>query len=329
MKSEISIDDRITLTNLGDGLQSGYPAASIQNLITGLTAQKKFFPPEFSYDDKGSVYFDRFVETAEYYLPQKEIEIFRTHKDDLVELTGNRAIFEVGAGSSKKVAILLEAYNKRYNPVSFYPIDINAAIMMAGARNYLPKLSNVYTNCIAGAYSDVFASKIKPARTPSLFLLIGSSISQESDDTLLMNIRKQHDIGDMFMISYDLQKDPELLRSAYQNYEASMCSLNVLDHLNDTFGATFDQGSFEFEVQFNPEHKGCETHLRSKTDQDILFRDLDLTIHFDADETVRTGTQRKFDRVEMRTRLENIGFQEVKTFTDADGWYATTLLKAV
>ena len=82
-------------------------------------------------------------------------------------------------------------------------------------------------------------------------------------------------------------------------------------------------------VQFNPEHKGCETDLRSKTDHDILFRDLDLTIHFDADETVQTGTQRKFDRVEMRSRLENIGFQEVKTFTDADGWYATTLLKAV
>jgi len=329
MENQLTVENRILLTELSDGLRFGYPDESIQNLKLGIKSDKKYFPAEFSYDDKGSVYFDRFVETKEYYLPQKEIEILKKYKDSIREITGNCDIYEVGAGSSKKSKILLESYNRKFDKVNFYPIDINAAIMIEGAKKYISELKNVHVNCIAGAYSDVFVNRITHNNTQSLFLLIGSSISQESDDNLLRDIRGQLDKGGFLLLSYDLQKDPEILRKAYLNYEASMCSLNVLDHLNDVFGTEFKKDNFEFDVLYNPEHKGCETHLRSRIDQEHTFEKLGVTLSLAKGESVCTGVQRKFNSNDMRKRLKGVGFEQVESFTDADGWYATVLFRAI
>tara|TARA_R110002124_G_scaffold27594_5_gene98332 strand:+ start:18073 stop:19059 length:987 start_codon:yes stop_codon:yes gene_type:complete len=327
MVSVSRIADRITVTNYSDELPHGYTRASIDHLIGSLQAARKYVPTEFSYDDAGSVYFDQFVDSPEYYLPKKEVEIFRTHNDELAGLTGNCAIYEVGAGSSKKVKILLEAYDRRYGAVQFNPIDINAAIMIEGARHYLQTLPNVSVNCLAGAYSDVFAARFTGAGR-KLMLFVGSSVSQEENDDLLASIRQQLDEGDFFLICFDLQKHPDILRSAYQNHAGAMCSLHVLDHLNATFAGDFDPARFVFEVVFNPDHGGCETHLRSTIDQVVTLRTLDLRFSLQAGESMRTGVQRKFTVQQMAERLARLGFAEVRTFLDGQGWYAAMLLAA-
>ena len=102
-----------------------------------------------------------------------------------------------------------------------------------------------------------------------------------------------------------------------------------LDFLSAPIRANFDTADFEFEVLFNPEHGGCETHLRSRLEQKITFGKLNLTVSFQAGESVRTGTQRKFRLDHMKERLMRLGFRENKTYTDAQGWYAAMLLEAV
>jgi uncharacterized SAM-dependent methyltransferase len=322
-----AIADRIEVWDLSDGLPQGYPEASIRGLVEGLTARQKYIPAEFSYDDLGSLYFDRFVDSAEYYLPKKELEIFHAQSHTLAELTGPCDLFEVGAGSSKKMKVILTAYCQLSDVVYFHPIDINEKIMVDGARSIVSDLPQLHVRCLVGAYSDVFQRRLKKSDRRALFMLIGSSISQEGDDALLLNIRQQLDTGDFFLISFDLQKQPDILKGAYQNYEASMCSRNVLDHLNTTFASSFEQSLFDFEVQFNPIHKGCETHLRSKQQHTVELRSLNLRITFDKDETIRTGTQRKFNLEEMRRRLASVGFDEVTTFTDQHKWYVVMLLR--
>lgn len=328
MVSVSKIADRVAVTNYSDALPLGYTQASIDHLVRSLQTERKYVPTEFSYDDAGSIYFDQFVDSKEYYLPKKEVEIFRTYKDDLARLTGNCAIYEVGAGSSKKVKILLEAYNDLYSEVKFNPIDINAAIMIEGARHYLGALQNVSVNCLAGAYSDVFASKFT-GDGPNLMMFVGSSVSQEENDDLLASIRQQLQPGDFFLICFDLQKHPDTMRAAYQNHAGSMCSLHVLDHLNATFEGNFDSATFAFDVIFNPDHGGCETHLRSRIDQAVTLKTLDLTVALHAGESVRTGVQRKFTLEQMRERLTGLGFAEVRTFLDGQEWYAAMLLAVI
>ncbi|MEF2074663.1 L-histidine N(alpha)-methyltransferase [Consotaella aegiceratis] len=328
MVSKTKISDRLWFTNYSENLPFGYTAESIDHLIASLMSTSKYFPTEFSYDDAGSIYFDKFVDSEEYYLPKKEIEIFERYKDDLAELTGPCDIYEVGAGSSKKVKILLGAYNRLYTDVSFNPIDINGSIMIEGAKNYLKELENILVHCLVGAYSDVFSTKFTK-NTRNLFLFIGSSISQEENDDLLKRIITQMNVNDFFLVAFDLQKDPEILKAAYQNYYGSMCSLHVLDHLNEAFDANFVTDNFEFEVIFNPEHGGCETHLRSKVEQIVTLEKLNLTVPFRAGESVRTGVQRKFRMDQMRERLESLGFREVRTFLDGQEWYAAMLVEAI
>lgn len=323
-----TIADRIEVWDLSGGLPQGYPEASIRGLVEGLTARQKYIPAEFSYDDLGSLYFDQFVDSVEYYLPKKELEIFHAQSHALAKLTGPCDLFEVGAGSSKKMKVILNAYCQLSDVVYFYPIDINEKIMVDGARSIVSDLPQIHVRCLVGAYSDVFQRRLKRSEQRALFMLIGSSISQEADDALLVNIRQQLDTGDFFLISFDLQKEPDILKGAYQNYEASMCSRNVLDHLNKTFTATFEQSLFDFEVQFNPAHKGCETHLRSKLKHTVEVRSLNLHITPNKDETIRTGTQRKFNLEEMRRRLTSVGFEEVTTFKDQDKLYVVMLLRA-
>lgn len=110
---------------------TGSESAFAHELLAGLARSPRSVPPKFFYDDAGSALFDRICELPEYYPTRTEVALLRRYAAEMAELIGADAeIVEFGAGSSRKIRILLDALTR---PRRFLPVDICADHLYAAA----------------------------------------------------------------------------------------------------------------------------------------------------------------------------------------------------
>ena len=319
---------RFSVTKLGN-LESNdqFWLQSADALIEGMKQKQKFIPIEFVYDDLGSELFDKMVDSKEYYLPHKEREILHGHGRKIVDITKECDVYELGSGSAKKTSILLRHYRDAGCAFTFCPIDINQSIMEKGARELNNILPDVAISCIVGTFEQGL-TEMKVQKRKRIVLFIGSSISQLENDDLLHSLHSVLEPGEFVLVGYDLHKNPDILKAAYQNREAAVANKNALTCINKYFDGDFDLNKFEFTVLYNANERRCETHLRSLRDHVVHLKRLDVVLELEAGETVCTGYQRKFTIEDVQSRFRRAGFADAGTFTDDQGWYAMTLFRA-
>ena len=245
--------------------------------------KQKFIPIEFVYDDLGSELFDKMVDSKEYYLPHKEREILYRHALKIVEITKECDVYELGSGSAKKTSILLRHYRDAGCAFTFHPIDINQSIMEKGARELNNILPDVAISCIVGTFEQGL-TEMKVQKRRRIVLFIGSSISQLENDDLLHSLHSVLEPGEFVLVGYDLHKNPDILKAAYQNREAAVANKNALTCINKYFDGDFDLNKFEFTVLYNANERRCETHLRSLRDHVVHLKRLDVMLEFEAGE---------------------------------------------
>lgn len=319
---------RFSVTKLGHPESNDqFWLQSADALIEGMKQKQKFIPIEFVYDDLGSELFDEMVDSKEYYLPHKEREILHEHGREIVEITKECDVYELGSGSAKKTSILLRHYRDAGCVFTFYPIDINQSIMEKGARELNSILPDVAINCIVGTFEQGLR-EMKVQKRKRIVLFMGSSISQLENDDLLHLLHSTLEPGEFVLVGYDLHKNPDILKAAYQNKEAEVSNKNALTCINNFFDGDFDLDKFEFTVLYSANERRCETHLRSLADHVVHLKRLDVMLEFEAGETVCTGHQRKFTIEDAHSRFSRAGFADAGTFTDDQGWYAMTLFRA-
>ena len=195
----------------------------------------------------------------------------------------------------------------------------------AMSNNILPHID---INCLVETFEQGL-TEMKVRTMKRVVLFIGSSISQLESDDLLHLLHSVLETGEFVLVGYDLHKDPNILKSAYQNREAAAANKNALTCINNYFRGDFDLNKFEFTVIYNANERRCETHLRSLTDHVVHLNRPDVTLEFEVGETVCTGYQRKFTIQDVRSRFSRAGFADAGTFTDRQGWYAMSLFSAV
>lgn len=319
---------RFSVSKLGN-LESNdqFWLQSADELIEGLKRNQKFIPIEFLYDDLGSELFDKMVDSEEYYLPHKEKEILKKFGSKIVELTKECDIYELGSGSAKKTSILLRCYRDAGYSFTFYPIDINQSIMEKGAGELNNILPDIPINCIVGTFEQAL-TEMKVEKNKRMVLFIGSSISQLRNDDLIHLLYTVLEPGEFVLVGYDLYKNPEILKAAYQNNEVQNANKNALSCINKYFDGNFELKKFDFIVIYNSNEQRCETHLRSLTDHVVHIKHLELTLELKSGETICTGYQRKFTIAEVQSRFAKAGFKDVEAFTDDHNWYAMTLFQA-
>src|SRR5205809_5496169 len=74
-----------------------------------LRATPKELPAVWLYDRTGSLLFEQITRLPEYYLTGAEREILVAHAAEIAELTQAQALVELGAGTSEKTLLLLDA----------------------------------------------------------------------------------------------------------------------------------------------------------------------------------------------------------------------------
>src|SRR5258708_2037012 len=93
------------------------------SLLRGLGKTPKEIACKYFYDEAGSRLFDAICELPEYYQTRTEIVLLKRHAGEIADLMGpNVEILEFGAGSLRKVRILLDA---AHAPCAYTPLDIS------------------------------------------------------------------------------------------------------------------------------------------------------------------------------------------------------------
>src|SRR5580693_10223221 len=90
------------------------------DVLVGLTAEHKWLPPVWFYDDRGSELFEEITRLPEYYLTRAERGLLHAVAPTLVATT----LVELGAGNAEKTRILLDAMS---GLTTYVPVDVSAA----------------------------------------------------------------------------------------------------------------------------------------------------------------------------------------------------------
>ena len=297
---------------------------------------EKWIDPKFFYNEKGSYLFDRICLQHEYYLTRAETEILERYSKDIVSNLKCTAasMIEFGNGSSLKTRIILKHFSSQGVDVMYFPIDISQTALISSITSLSSEFRNLDIIGISSEYLEgirkifclIDASTSIPRKKVIFFL--GSSIGNFEPDTtrsFLNSIRHsmQTDKGDSLFIGFDLEKDPHILESAYNDRAGitSKFNLNLLKRINNDLGGTFNLRDFSHYATYNKKKKRIEMYIISKRNQEIYVRDLGQTVNLKKNERIHTENSYKYSIDEIKQLAEKSGFTVVKNYMDAKMWF--------
>ena len=307
----------------------------------GLTARPKRLPAWLFYDEAGSRLFDAITELPEYYLTRTERGIFLLASDEILARAAEGArlrIAELGAGSADKTRLLLQAAIELQGAVLYEPVDVSASALEGARERIEREIDGVTVTPRVMDYTDGDGSRLHfgpvDCDERRLVLYIGSSIGNfepHQAAKLLHRVRAGLRKGDSFLLGVDLAKEDSILLAAYDDAAGVTAAFNrnLLVRLNRELDADFELEGFAHCALWNEEESRIEMHLKSRGAQRVRVGALDLTVEFAAGESIHTENSYKYRPGQAEALLTAAGFCAEATWTDARGWFAVCLGRAV
>jgi dimethylhistidine N-methyltransferase len=311
----------------------------------GLTARPKRLPAWLFYDEAGSRLFDAITELPEYYLTRTERGILKAHAAEMMaqaageeHLRARLRIVELGAGSADKTRVLLKAATELQGAVLYEPVDVSATALEGARQRIEREIANVTVAPRVMDYTHGDGSRLHlgpvVAQERRLVVYIGSSIGNfepHQAAKLLRRVRAGLRTGDGFLMGVDLAKEEATLLAAYDDAAGVTAAFNrnLLVRLNRELDAEFELDAFEHCAIWNEEKSRIEMHLRSLDAQRVHVGALGLKVEFAAGESIHTENSYKYRPGQAEALLAEAGFRAEATWTDARGWFAVCLGRAV
>jgi len=300
-----------------------------EDVLDGLTRPFKELPPKHFYDSRGAQLFDRICELPEYYPTRAERAILTDSAEELSRLTNAAELVELGSGSASKTRVLLDALSAAGTLERYIPVDVTESVV----RECAAELTGEYPGLrVHGVIGDLerHLDRVPPAEGPRVVAFLGGTIGNFPPGSRRRVLRKIASLlgpDDHLLLGTDLVKDPEILEAAYDDAEGVTAEFNrnLLQVLNRELGADFDPDDFDHVALFDAEHEWVEMRLRARREHTTTVRDLDLSVHFDAGEELRTEISAKFTAERLQSDLSAAELELVHWLTDPDELFALTL----
>ncbi|MBO1415187.1 L-histidine N(alpha)-methyltransferase [Streptomyces sp. FH025] len=305
-----------------------FSTALRHDVQTGLTSEPKRLPPKWFYDARGSELFEEITRLPEYYPTRAERAILTARAGEIAAVTRARTLVELGSGSSEKTRLLLDALRALGTLETYVPVDVSeSALTGAGAA-----IAAEYPGLgVHGVLAD-FTTRLglPPEGGPRLVAFLGGTLGNllpRERAEFLRGLRAALDPGDFLLLGTDLVKDPEVLVAAYDDSAGVTAEFNrnVLNVLNRELGADFDPTAFEHVALWDAEQEWIEMRLRSLRSQTVKIPALDLPVHFDRDEELRTEVSAKFRRERVAEELLAAGLRMTHWWTDREARFGLSL----
>jgi uncharacterized SAM-dependent methyltransferase len=102
-----------------------------ESVLDGLSQKQKEIPCRWLYDERGSELFEAICETPEYYPTRTETAILDRYAGEIAAAIGPHCqLVEFGSGSSRKVRLLLSAFDR---PSSYVALEISREALQEAA----------------------------------------------------------------------------------------------------------------------------------------------------------------------------------------------------
>ena len=299
-----------------------------QCLLDGLSRTHKDIPCKYFYDDEGSRLFDAICELPEYYQTRTETVLLARHADEIARLMGREAeIVEFGAGSLKKVRLLLEAARPR----GYTPIDISGDYLMAVTEELAADYPNLALRPLVADFTAALSlPQLAGVRARAGFFP-GSTIGNFRPDAAAGLLRRMHAalFGGGLLIGVDLVKDPARLHAAYNDAAGvtARFNKNLLARANREMGADFDLDGFDHYAPYNPAARRIEMYLVSRRRQSATIRG--RCFDFAAGEAVHTEDSHKYTPESFDALAGRAGWRLAREWRDGDGLFMLAWLEPV
>lgn len=294
---------------------------------TGLTRRPKSLPPKYFYDARGSELFEEITLLPEYYLTRAETSILERVADEIVALAQPHEIVEIGAGSSRKTQLLLDALGK-HGGKRFVPVDVSAAALRAAGERLTARYPWLEVLGVVADFERHLGAV--PRSGARLVCFLGSTIGNlEADERVpfLRSVRAMLQGQDRFLLGVDLVKPPARLHAAYNDARGVTAEFNknVLSVLNRELGGDLDPRAFAHRAFYDPLRERVEMRLVALERVEARLARLGLELCFEPGEELHTEISCKFRREVVAECFKGANLVLERWITDECGDFALAL----
>jgi L-histidine Nalpha-methyltransferase len=289
-----------------------------QDVIAGLSAQRKTLPCRWLYDERGSELFEQITRLPEYYPTRVETGILRSNAGEIASFIGKGAtVIEYGAGAGIKTEILMAALEA---PRLYVPVDISGDFLDQAVISMRHRFPNIGIRPIVADFTEPFEiPDAIPLKGRSAFFP-GSTIGNLDHAETVTFLRRMHrHVGSKgtAVIGADLTKDIRILLAAYDDRQGvtATFNLNLLARINRELEADFKLERFAHQARWNKINSAVEMHLVSLEAQSVIVDG--QIFHFAAGETIHTETSRKYSVRTLSAIVESAGWYIDDMWTDS------------
>jgi dimethylhistidine N-methyltransferase len=303
----------------------------LQEVLDGLSSTPPQLSSKLFYDERGSQLFDRITELDEYYPMRTETAIMEAHGAEMAAAIGPDAmVVEYGAGSSIKTRILLEHLE---DPVAYVPIDISRDHLRASAGDLAAAYPEIEVLPVCADYEQpITLPETSRPVSEHVVYFPGSTIGNFHRDDACRFLERAAHLSARYhdgalLIGVDLQKDDRILHAAYNDSDGVTAdfNLNMLAHINRSFGADFDTARFRHVAFYNDVDGRIEMHLESRQRQSVTLAG--HTFKFEQGERIWTESSYKYTVEGFSEIAARAGYQLEAVWKDPDELFSVQYYK--
>jgi dimethylhistidine N-methyltransferase len=303
-----------------------------QDVHKGLSAEHKFLPSKYFYDDNGSRLFKQIMDMPEYYLTNSEFEIISLQSKQIfktLDFSQPFNIVELGAGDGFKTFKFLEFLVQQYVKFNYVPVDISSEAMEMLTANLKKRLPGIVIKPKVGDYFKILNIN-KTSQYPSLLLFLGSNIGnykQDKAQELLKLFNANMKKGDKLLVGFDLKKNPLTVHKAYFDSQGitKRFNLNLLLRINRELDADFQIDNFDFYCHYNPLTGDVRSYIVSLRAQQVHIKKIDKVFKFDYNELISTELSKKYSLEEIEALAKTTDFKLKTNFLDCKHYFTDSL----
>lgn len=293
-----------------------------------LRSTPRELPAVWLYDEAGSLLFDEITRLPEYYPTNAEREILMERAAEIATLTHGRTLVELGAGTSEKTLLLLDALSAAETLERFVPLDVSEEILRSSAEAIAKRYPSIGVHGIVGDFErDLVAL---PPGEGRVIAFLGSTVGNlypERRTTLFRAIAAALGPGGSFLLGVDLVKDPAVIERAYNDSQGvtEQFVRNGLTHANRELRSDFVQERFSFKAFWDEEREWMDIGFQVLEAHSVNVAELEVELAFAEGERLRVEVSTKFRRDGIEAELAAAGLRTTDWWTDAGSRFALLL----